>query len=751
MPPGAATIGCLRPNSGGIELVWILREESRRIRALGGRTITCRCNVVVRENVGVIPFLVCVGTPKPGNIWETWINVHKPGNEDWLEILSRQAERAIWFVGDSGTVEGSTRVPNDVATMKFARQMLARTKALAPWSQAQFERAREQIYRQCPDLLSLWNSLRTSPSHLGREGDSAADAVAAAADVLSAAEATLRNTYGQVQTVLNCLAPLAGAISFRNLAEYAQNCRCQPALGFMPLHLWDMAIDQARQRGLLRPHPADPEYVAVPADFIAVLRGRLTDYSTPPVREALDWAVHATYVRATTAWAARIAGGDPAERDAAVAATGMEYENLAAALDYGLQRRLPVIEIYQALNGYLHASHHFRRGVELGRMVLKRLETSSGEEFGCIRVLRDMALHQRQLGQFEDAELSCMTAMVIALGFACATAPGYEDCLAAIYTDLGVLHCAQRRWKRARGFFGKALKISTKTGNRAVAAENHREIARVAYRLGNLSRFRAHSKQAMELFAGLGNRLGQATICTDLALSAIERGRLREARKYYRLALALFVEFGDRKGEAQTRRNLGGLVYGVGKCQAAARHFRKAINIFFEIGDRSGRATTYIDLAAATVAEGDLRLAKKYFKRAVKLNTALGDRFAQGMTYRHLAQFAAARQQWRRARRCYDKALEFWEGSEDSIPLGMLHLDAGHLAYDQGQWDRGRQHIVRGLRPLYDAANPRMREGAIKRVAQIWCDSGDAELPTAIAAVLGTTPDEAEELLRKHL
>ena len=654
MPPGSAKIGCLtRPGAVRGEILWLLREESRKIAAMkkaAQQTGFC-CGLVLQDNVAAVCCLVSFGPPAPGNIWETWLNPWEAGTNDWLQLLSTQPELSVYLVGDHGTGEASSRQLNPLA--HFAGAAVARTKGLRPWSVTQFDQLREQVYRRWPDIASLWQGLGALPTSLvlvpppGMPGGGSDAGVAEGA--LPAAELALRGIQEPIRSILTCLAPFGKAASFRCLAEYAQNLRRQPALRNLWLHLWDDALQQAIGRRLLRPHPADPEYLAVADEFTAAVRRRL-EFVPPVARQAIEAAMYATYGEIAGAIGRGFLAADASQQQAARAAASLEYENLRTTLEYGLANGWNVSQIYPPLDAYLLQSGHFQRGVELGERMLAARGHMAGNETEGFCLLSNIAEHQRRLGQYDRAESNCRKALAICAGGAIAAGQQLDVHVGRVHENLGLIACDQRQWKRATECLHKALEISVQLGNRSKEATIHHHLARIAASEADWSRARGHSRKAMELFATQGNRLGEAAVLRRLGKLGGGERAAEGGRK------VLSPGAGVRRG---VRRQAGA---GERSCRPGQRGAMAAamesLRGTLPQGDqallpdrRPPRPRRGLQRTRRLLAEtGEIRKARQVHRRALKLNRAVHDRFEQGTTCRYLGHLAEQCRKWGHAR-----------------------------------------------------------------------------------------------------
>ena len=75
----------------------------------------------------------------------------------------------------------------------------------------------------------------------------------------------------------------------------------------------------------------------------------------------------------------------------------------------------------------------------------------------------------------------------------------------------------------------------------------------------------------------------------------------------------------------------------------------------------------------------------------------------------------------------------------------------GRVAQEQRQWEEARKYFLQSLEiyaTYHDTYNMRIY---LRNLARLWKASGDANLPAAIAPILGASVEETEKLLRDML
>ena len=750
MLPGSAIIAqCYDIPASTREIAWLLREESHRIKSLvPNERFQFREGVLIDDNVAVIPLLLRVGPFKPRNIWTTWLNVREPGSEETLELLAKQPRLLIYFIGDQGTVERCFALVNDLAD--FARQAIAAIKSLQSWTATQFDQLKDRLCQQHPDVIALWQSLKRScsdPSEVQQHATTMdrRQNLNPDAESLRSTESTYLGLSEITQEVLVCLAPFTGAVNSGALEPYLLKLKNEPPLTNMPLQQWGAAIHEAQEKGLLRPHPVDPAYLAISPAFTVIVRRRLESLAQPEMCCSLDRAFRAIYQTGVRTAYTRFTSNDPAELQANRVFMHLEYDNILTALELALTRRGSINVIYSVLNDFLISSGHHQRGIELGERILAGLDecgdvlTTDGVAER-VFVICGIAHHQRVLQQYEAADANCRKALVLYSNSPSAASRNNQWAIARLYHELGLVAYEQRRWEPAEEHLQKSLAMMVKMDDRASQANIFDSLGRVAAKLHDWPKASQAYEKARDLYASLGDRQSQAMVCFDLAGAALLCGqRLDEAKQHFHQALPFFVEFGDKAHEAAVYHNLGDVAASKFQHKQAWKHYCKAVRIFYEIGDHASRARGYNRLGALMAEAGQARIARRLYRRALRLASVANDRFIEGFTYHELGNLSRRCRRWERALAYYDKAMEIYRSFGDSYRQAELRLEMGRLAYKQGQWTTGQDHLLAALRQSIGSQDATARDYALKAIARLWRKSGDSSLPAGMAQVLGIT------------
>lgn len=157
--PGTAFFARQRSDEGPWALSWFVREEPRWIEQLGPNPpVHFRAGMFLERvngnDVAVVPLLLRVGPESWQSLYETWIN---PFTSPALELLCSQAILEVNLYADERRLVRRLVIANPL--QDFANIALSRLANLSYDGASHYETAREQLFKQYPQLQTLWTML----------------------------------------------------------------------------------------------------------------------------------------------------------------------------------------------------------------------------------------------------------------------------------------------------------------------------------------------------------------------------------------------------------------------------------------------------------------------------------------------------------------------------------------------------------------------------------------------------------------
>ncbi len=243
--------------------------------------------------------------------------------------------------------------------------------------------------------------------------------------------------------------------------------------------------------------------------------------------------------------------------------TGLEYENLYTALELALTAQVSILKSYSALSFYIDVTQDQQRGLELGQMVLRRLEDYPAETLGgplgaeFVGVLDYIASRQLLTQQYALAEASYQKALALTNNLE--NDELREKLKAGMYHQLGMVAEEQRQWAQAEQYYQQALQIFIEYQDRYRQASTYHQLGRVAEAQRQWAQAEQYYQQALQIKIEYQDRYSQASTYHQLGRVAQEQQQWKQAQDYLLKDLEISTEFNDEHGMAITLRSLARL------------------------------------------------------------------------------------------------------------------------------------------------------------------------------------------------
>ena len=141
--------------------------------------------------------------------------------------------------------------------------------------------------------------------------------------------------------------------------------------------------------------------------------------------------------------------------------------------------------------------------------------------------------------------------------------------------------------------------------------------------------------------------------------------------------------------------------------------------------------------------------AEAYYQQALQIKIEYQDRYAQANTYHNLGIVAREQRKWEEAEEYYQQALQIYIEYQDRYAQASTYHQLGRVAEEQRQWEQARDYYLIALETYVAFSDGYYGNIVLRSLARLWLASGDVDLPSAIAKILGMTPGEVENILRQ--
>jgi tetratricopeptide (TPR) repeat protein len=119
--------------------------------------------------------------------------------------------------------------------------------------------------------------------------------------------------------------------------------------------------------------------------------------------------------------------------------------------------------------------------------------------------------------------------------------------------------------------------------------------------------------------------------------------------------------------------------------------------------------------------------------------------------YHGLGLVAQEQQQWEQAEQYYQHALQMKIEYNDRYSQATTYGQLGLLELDRKHWSQARDYLLHALEIFIAYEDNHYISGTISNLSHLWKASSDANLPAAVAPILGISIEETDKLLREML
>ena len=424
------------------------------------------------------------------------------------------------------------------------------------------------------------------------------------------------NLSPDAQQLLLCLAPFTSVIwtDENILNNYINELKQQPALSALPFIRWSEVIREAQNWGLLSPDPNTPGFLRLQPTLTYFLRNRLHESGQTEMKQAIETAFREHYDGLGGMLNQLLESKKPQERQIGQLLTGLEYENLVAALNLALEVQDSISNIHNVLLEYFDTTQNQRRGLELYQSVLERFERYPSKKLArassiqLVNLIGTIANWQLDLKQFSDAEASYKKLLSAVQQLVDIDGQDRNKITAGTYHNLGRVAQEQRQFAQAEQYYQQALQIFIEYNDRYEQASTCHQLGRVAQEQRQWPQAEQYYQQALQIKIEYNNRYSQASTYHQLGMVTQEEQQWPQAEQYYQQALQIFIEYNDRYEQASTYHQLGIVAQEQRQWPQAREFILKALKIFVEYQDNHSASIVLHSLARLWRASDDLNL-----------------------------------------------------------------------------------------------------------------------------------------------
>jgi hypothetical protein len=197
--------------------------------------------------------------------------------------------------------------------------------------------------------------------------------------ILRCIEYSHGNLSPEAQGLLSCLAPFTSVVDTALLPTYSERLKEQPLLVSLPFDRWDEVLGEAVNWGLMSPDAQTSRWLRPQPIFPYFLRSRLSQPDEADFSRAVNKAFREHHAALGGALGQALQSNDPEQTQSAQQMVGLQYANLARALNLALGDKTTIINLAAPLLSYLDFRAAYAQALEIGETVLNGLDDYPAE------------------------------------------------------------------------------------------------------------------------------------------------------------------------------------------------------------------------------------------------------------------------------------------------------------------------------------------------------------------------------------
>jgi len=201
------------------------------------------------------------------------------------------------------------------------------------------------------------------------------------------------------------------------------------------------------------------------------------------------------------------------------------------------------------------------------------------------------------------------------------------------------------------------------------AAEAHRKIAEVAYRIGNIEQ----AKKSLNII--LANKNNDLYAINSLGNVYDLQGRLQDAKTQYQKLIDLAPD--NKNYHAIAYGNMGNIYQTQGKLDKAMKMYKEALTINKKLGRKEGIANQYGNMGIIYQTQGKLDKAMEMYKEALTINKELGRKEGIAAVYGNMGIVYKTQGKPDKAKEVWQKSLTLFQelGNKSMVEKVQKMLD----------------------------------------------------------------------------
>lgn len=229
-------------------------------------------------------------------------------------------------------------------------------------------------------------------------------------------------------------------------------------------------------------------------------------------------------------------------------------------------------------------------------------------------------------------------------------------------------------------------------------------------------------------FAAKQAQIETAWTYLNLGVVCFEQGQLSEALRYYRMSLNLFSEFGDVNGSARLLYRIGWVLQQQGQWDDAVEHYLQSRVLFEKLGARYWVARVIVKLAELYRLTGQLARSEHVYLECMRICIRLAAPLGIPVVMDNLGCLYRDQGHFLKAEKMHLKSLDRKKKSDFPFEIELTYLNLGDLYSKMGRYSESKLYYVLSLEEARKARYRLLEAVLLVRLCDLAAVSGDSEI-----------------------
>lgn len=302
-------------------------------------------------------------------------------------------------------------------------------------------------------------------------------------------------------------------------------------------------------------------------------------------------------------------------------------------------------------------------------------------------------------------------------------------------------------YEKAKLLLKDSLAAAKLRGDLSHAAFSLNRLGMIAYEEGDFEVSAEYYTESLGLFEESNDRSSHARVLNNLGNVRSNQARYSEAAEMYERALAVRRETGDVLGTAITLNNLGILAYERGNYQKAEEMLSESLRIRLEIGDKPGIGICNDNLGNVEYNRGNYEKAEEYYNRSYEIAREASFDAGLAEALHNKAKNSLELQNLSEAEDFLNQSIEIAQKlNSGSLMASQLCL-AGRISFTKGDHVSCRRQYEESVSMFVKTGNMKDLALTFVRMAELFCETGDAGLSAVLLGFIETEFAELKEVI----